>query len=396
MKSKNNILYIFHVSSIGGGSFCLLNMIKSLNTDLFNPIILLKNEGPLSIELTKLGATVVFDDWVSTVPYNKSILSLQSLKQYLRVILSMRRIWHRIKFLSPDIVHLNTMMMYPYSLLGHSFGAKVITHVREHWPENEHRLQLLIARRIIRKYSSCVIAINSVSNAIISNSRKNEIIYDWIDFSNRSNHYDFRTLFGSDYKSLKIFLFLGGIHNIKGSLEIFDVFSHDVDNENARLLVIGYENINKKKKIGIKRALLHKFNCYSYEEKALIIANNDDRIVFAPATYHVKSLIEQSYCSLSYFTIPHANMALSESVWLGKPVIAADTPEAREYSWNGKFALLFKMNSKNEFREKLMYTLNNKNLVETTPEAGLNHIHKMFDPKINSSKLHNVYLELIK
>lgn len=60
-------------------------------------------------------------------------------------------------------------------------------------------------------------------------------------------------------------------------------------------------------------------------------------------------IIQQCYCNLSYFTIPHANLALAEAQIMGCPSIAADNEEAREYSLNGQLSLLFAANDWDAF-----------------------------------------------
>jgi len=398
MQSKINILYIFHVSSIGGGSFCMLNMIKKLDRDLYNPIILLKNDGPLCVELERLGTTVILEKTISTVPYNKSIFNIISIKQIFSILKSLKKVKYWIKKTDAAIVHLNTMMMYPYAIPAHNLGTKVIIHVREHWPRSEHIVQFRIAKKIIQKYSDKIIAINETSKDIFRDSQNAQVIYDWIDFENRNEIVDFNKIFGNNYKGLKIFLFLGGIHNIKGSIEIFDVFLKKIHSKDVRLLVVGceskllvYQGLRK-----LKKMMLHYLNYYSYSDKAKLLAQKDDRIVFMSSTYQVKSLIEQSFCTVSFFTIPHANLPLAESIWLGKPSIAADTTEAREYSVNGNAALLFKMNSKDEFANMILYALSNEELINQNAIDARMTVRQKFDLVINSTLLNNIYNDLQK
>jgi len=397
MKSKTNILYVYHVSLIGGGSFCLFNIIKKLDRDLFDPFVLLKNEGPLCAELKKLGATVILERAISTVPYNKSLFNINSIKQIFSIFRSLKKVKYWIKETNADIVHLNTMMMYPYAIPASTLGKKVVIHVREHWPLSEHKIQYRIAQKTILRYSDKIIAINETSKQIVRRQQKAQVVYDWIDFGNRNDNVDFGKIFGKDYKSLKILLFLGGIHNIKGSLEIFDVFSKNVNSKDVRLLVVGCDNklLVYQGLRRIKKKILHFFNYYSYLDKAKLIAQKDDRIVFYPSTYHIKSLIEQSFCTVSFFTIPHANLSLAESIWLGKPSIAADTPEAKEYSANGKAALLFKMNSKEKFKDIILYALKNEKLINKNAIAGRKIIRKKFDIFNNSNLLNNIYKDII-
>lgn len=390
---KKNILYIFHVSSIGGGSFCLLNMVKMLDRELFNPIILLKKDGPLRFELEKLGATVYFEKTLSIVPYNCSIFKIGSLKQFFCVLLSINRVKYWIQKTNADIVHINTMMMYPYLLSANKLGKKVVIHIREHWPKDEHRFQLKLAQRVIRKYAVKIIAINETSANLIGLSDKTEIIYDWIDFENRDEKMNFVELFGSCVDELDIFLFLGGTIWLKGALEVVDVFSSKILSKNARLLVVGCDT-KELEFVGIRgflKKILGYFNYHTYTNRVKLLAQQDDRIIFIPSTYHVKSIIEQSFCVLSFFTIPHANLPIAESTWLGKPSISAFTPEAVEYGANSKGVLLFEMNKKSDFEAQIVYALNNKVLLTKLALEGSVAIKKKFDPNRNSEMLNKTY-----
>jgi glycosyltransferase involved in cell wall biosynthesis len=398
MKSKINILYIFHESVIGGGSFCLLNIIKELDKEYFNPIVLLKEHGPLSTELEKIGTTVYTEKSLSTVIYNDNIFKISSLRQIYGVLNSLTKVKFWIKKTDADIVHLNTMMMYPYLWPAYLSKKKTVIHMREHWPLDEHQLQLKIAKRIIGKYADKIVAINQTSASILEMPDKTEIIYDWIDFENRSDKIDFADLFGKDYKSYKILLYLGGINWQKGALEIIDFFYHKVLANNVRLLLLGsddkmivYSGIR-----GVVKKFLTKFNYYRYNDKVKMLAQKDSRIVFAPSTYHVKSLIEQSYCLISFFTIPHANLPLAEAVFLGKPAIAARTPEAIEYCNKGKSALLFEINNKNDFGEKLLFALQNQELINSKSKEGMIVVRDLFDPIRNSALIDKLYKSLEK
>jgi len=397
IKNKTNILYVFHVSSVGGGSYCLLNMVKRLDRELFNPIVLLKNHGPLCDELEKLGATVVLDNSISIVPYNSFVFSLDSLKLIYSMLFSLHRVEYWIKKTDADIVHINTMMMYPYLFLINKLGKKAVIHIREHWPKNEHKFQLNIALRIIKRYADKIIGINEQSAQIVDAPEKTTVIYDWIDFENRDEKIDFTKLFGPEYEKLKIFLFLGGTIWLKGPLEVIEVFSKYVTSKDARLLIVGCDTKELEFK-GIRgnvKKLLSLFNYNTYANKVKLLAQKDDRIVFIPSTYQIKSLIEQSFCMVSFFTIPHANLPIAESTWLGKPTISTYTPEAVEYSANCKASLLFEMNNKDDFKNKIQFALDNEELMCEYAQDGISVIREKFDPIINSSKLNNIYKCLI-
>lgn len=390
------ILYIHHVSVIGGASFCLLNIIKHLDKTIFQPIILLRDDGPLAKELIELGATVYFEESITSVLYNKSILRINAINKIIRIIKSLPLIKMWYKKIRPDIVHLNSMMLYPYLYPAHQLGIKTVLHMREHWPEGEHQIQLTLAKRCIKKFADKIAAINQTSADILGLNAKTTIIHDYISFADRNQPYNFETIFGEEYKKLKIFSFFGGTNWQKGALMVVDVFANHIPNNNIRLLVVG----GKSKEIvftgfrGKIKRILSRFNYYRYSDKVKHIAQQDDRIFFVPGTYQVKSIIEQSAAVVSSFSMPHANLTMAEASCLGTPSIAANTPEAKEYCNNGKTALLFEMNNKNDFIKKIQYFLENEDKVQRETKNDHDEMEHLFSPQTNNTLLLNLYLDL--
>ena len=396
MLDKIKILYIFHTSVIGGGSFCLLNIIKKLDKNNYTPIVLLKNNGPLSVELKKIGATVYFEKSISTVLYNKNIFKFRNIKLIYDILFSLPKIKKWLKKIEPDIFHLNTMMLYPYLIPASQLHIKTIVHVRENWPNDEHQIQFKLAKRFISKFADKIVAINQTSADILRLNYKTHVIHDYISFDDRSNDYDFKKLLGKDYQSLKIFTFFGGTNWQKGALQVVETFLNKIIDEDVRLIVVGgiNKNIVFKGLFGGVKKILSKIDYYRYNDKVKFIAQKDERIVFIPATHHVKSIIEQSQCIVSFFSIPHANLTMAEASCLGTPSIAADTPESKEYCNNGMSAVLFKMNNKKDFEEKINFFLQNIELIDAKAKIGIAKTKTMFHPGLNSSLLNNVYENL--
>ena len=77
---KRKILYMYHVSTVGGGSFCLLNILKAIDRTHVSPVVLLKQDGPLVAEIKALDIPVYFLSTLSTVPYNVSTFTPQKIK----------------------------------------------------------------------------------------------------------------------------------------------------------------------------------------------------------------------------------------------------------------------------------------------------------------------------
>lgn len=62
-----NVLFIYHTSSIGGGSYCLLNILKTLDRNNIKPVVLLRDKGPLVDEIQKYGIEVILFPLLRTI-----------------------------------------------------------------------------------------------------------------------------------------------------------------------------------------------------------------------------------------------------------------------------------------------------------------------------------------
>lgn len=385
------VLFVHQVSYIGGASYCLLNLLKAIDRDLFEPIVLLKNDGPLVEELQHLDISVDFMPDMTIAPYNMPLLRLYTLKGYSQVYKSRKAFRLMLEKINPDIVYFNNVLLYPYLRVSHEFGKKNVIHIREHWPLNEHKTQLAWLWEAVQHYADRVIAINQYSSQMVPEiSGKTSIVYDWIDFSDRYKEHNMKDLIGEDPKDLKIFLYAGGFQKIKGTIEVFKVFSK-YKKPNYRLLVLGGDiDSIYNDSLGRIKILLAKVGIKSPGMKMIEMMRNDANIIGVPGTYYIKDILEKCYCMLSFFTIPHANLALAESIIQQLPVIAAQTEEAEEYSINGKYALLFPFGDKEAFADSFICIEEHYESLKTALKQGSKEVALMFNKDINANKFNGV------
>lgn len=332
-------------STIGGGSYCLLNILREIDKSDIQPIACLASDGPLRMEIEKLGIEVVIFPKMAAIPYNRSLWSYSSVRAYWRVKQSSSSFKQLLNDKNIDVVYLNNMMIYKYLKPAKECGCKTILHCREHWPMDEHLTQLQWAQNAVYKYADELIAINNYSASIFP-KKKATIVYDWIDMDSRYESRPMCDILGEDASDKKVYLYTGGVQKIKGAVEVLSAFVNIITDKNARLLIVG---INPKGEIAWYKQLLSKIGIKSYYCRVMELIKTDSRIKCIPATYMLSHIIQQCYCNLSYFTIPHANLALAEAQIMGCPSIAADNEEAREYSLNGQLSLLFAANNWNAF-----------------------------------------------
>lgn len=388
------ILFMHQASSVGGGSYCLLNIIKELDRARFEPVVVLQSNGPLADELQKLGVEVVLFPQMMAIPYNHALTPL-NMRVYLKMHFSLRPFAELLKRINADILYLNNMMIYPYLKVAKERGMKTVIHVREHWPLNEHVKQLGWARKAVYTYADKLIAINHYSSSMFP-QKEATIVYDWIDMEDRYKPISMSDIFGEDMTDKKVLLYTGGFQQIKGSDYIVNAFSKGITGDEYRLLVLGAD-INKAIK-GWRhqmRSFLSLFGYNYYENNLRESIKTDSRIVCIPGVYELVDLVIQSYCFVSYFRIPHANLALAENIILGNPCIAADTEESREYSKDGQFAMLVKPNNPKEFATKLISFLEEREKWKESAQSGSKYLSELFNKDINIQKLNGALLALV-
>lgn len=382
-------------SSIGGGSYCLLNIIKAIDRNQFEPVVALLSEGPLADELRKLGVEVVIFRQMAAIPYNRGLLSRGSLMAYWRVQKSIPALKRMLTEKHIDVLYLNNMMLCRYLQPAKECGCKTVVHVREHWPLNEHKRQLEWARRCVYQYADKMIAINRYSASMFP-EKEATIVYDWIDMEGRYKPMPMSEIFGEDMTGKKVFLYMGGMQRIKGAFEVVKAFSDTVKDSNYRLLVMGFtKELSGKGMVGRIKMLMYRLSIPTYEYKVKMLIRKDSRIACMNGVYEIKDIVEQAYGMLSYFTIPHANLAMAESIILGTPVIAAKTEEAEEYSLNGKLASLFEMNNMMAFKQAIRdFIADDNQLRSALTKEEREMVTAMFSKERNIAVLNKTLSEL--
>ena len=387
------ILYVHHVSSIGGASFCLLNIIKGLDRSLYEPSVLLAKPGPLASKLEEQGISVYYMPSLTAIPYNKTLKSFRTIIGYLKVFKSRRKFKSFLEGRDFDIVYFNNMMLYPYlKVIGNK--CKAIVHVREHWPLEEHKNQLRKAQNDVTKYANQIVTISKFSASMFPEcAHKCTVVHDWISFDDRHKAFDFNELFGEDVSGKKIYLYTGGSHWTKGALEVVQTFTSHIKDRNSRLLILGInkkEKRNKSFKDKLKSSFLFR-NTVDYQQNLLSLVSADNRIKTLPSIYEIADIMKDVYCNLSYFTIPHANLTLAECILVGTPSVAARTSESMEYSDEGKLSVLYDFKDIQAFEKAIDYLNNNYEIIKRQIEEGNCIIKEMFSPESNLLLLNTAY-----
>jgi len=184
-----NILFISHSSELGGAERSLLDLLKKINRDKFNPIVVTPNKGSLSAELKKINIQNYcrfIDHWF---PFYESY----GAKHFFKFISGLRgRIWsisHLIEKHNIDIIYTNTIMPIDGALAAKKHSIPHIWHIREYPSGNKDIKGYFPYPNIIINYLSKNIITNSknlqskVKSKFIK--RPINVVYNGIDTRNQ-------------------------------------------------------------------------------------------------------------------------------------------------------------------------------------------------------------------
>ena len=376
------ILFIHQSSEIGGGSYCLLNVVKALDKSMWEPVVALKSHGPLEEELRKMDVVVVLFPQMTGIPYNLP-LSPRNILTYWYIKDSEKACEELLKREQIDVLYLNNMMIAPYLRPAKRVGCKTVMHVREHWPLDEHKKQLEWVRKIVYENCDRLIALNQYSASIFPKMEAT-IVYDWIDMGSRYQPMPMNDIFDEDMKGKKVYLFTGGIQPIKGALQVLTAFVNEIKDTDARLLCLGLNpQVETESLRGKVKFLLTKIGYYTYNWKVKRLIERDNRIKVIHSIYMLADIMQQCFCNLSYFTIPHANLAMAEAEIMGLPSVAALNEEALEYSLNGQCAELYESNNYSSFVKAIKNMCDNYESYKSIIKEKAQIIANKFDKESN-------------
>jgi len=335
---KQRILYVDQTAALGGGELALLSLIKQLDRNRFEPIVILFQDGPFVEKLQGLCEVHVVLLDASVQEFRKDAIGIRSVLNFEKLKISLAYLGNlvrTIRRLRPDIIHTNSLKA---DLLG-GLAAKLlriplIWHVRDRIADDYLPPRTVkVFRRLCRILPNYVIA-NSQSTL------ETLFLPAGKPFSVISSGFDVERIrdLGSQQDSLPQTMRDGGTVNIgivgrispwKGQ-EIFALAIAEV----------------RKEFPGIKAPIIGAalFGEQEFETKLHDIVHNlalDDVIQFQGFQSDVASAIAQLHMLIHASVIPEPlGQVIAQGMAAGKPVVATRGGGASEIVQDGVTGLL--------------------------------------------------------
>ena len=389
------ILFIHHGNILGGAPLSLLYLARELER-LPNIELEIVCHAPQTRDFFAKNLKSPVNLWGDPLMFFGKILigwsylnSSQSYKLFFSAMFHMPiSIWKQFRLIrqrQPDIVHLNSAVLFSSAIAARLAGFPVVWHIRE--PLQGGLYRQYIIGKIIRTLASAVIAISEVEARRLGENQhgKVKVIYNPINIEKlQIDLYDpiveKQKLGLTEFN--KLIVSLGGVNPRKGTLELVDAMQYT--DAQTRLLIAG-------------PPLLPNYVNGSYEEKVRnIIANlPPNKVLFVGNLEDIVPLL--AACDVLVFagTKPHFPRPVFEAWFMKKPVVVFKMDGISNQVEHGQDGIVVNEINGEALGKALTELLETPALMRKFGEAGKVKAERFCNPTSSAKQVRNVYDEIL-
>ncbi len=361
------ILYLNHVSYLGGAEIALLNLLEHLNCGRYTPVVLAP-AGELAEAVRRLDVR-----WVQ-------IPVLDGLNRY-----TLPRFLSRLPLLTacvrrerPTLLHANTNFTAEYAgVLARGLKLPTVGHIRDIEPFGR------LGRWTIRQ-NTCLIAISGAVQRFLLDeqapARQIVRVYDGVDL----RHYQPNEAPTGRQTNVVIGI-VGQIGRRKGHLVLFEAFRNLTTAYPAlRLWVVGQEPA-------------HSHEHYTEELRRYVDTYHlEDRITFWGFHADIPALLAQlDLVVLPSLQEPFGKIVI-EAMAMGKPVVASSVGGVPEIVEHGKTGLLIPPDNTDALRQALEQLVLNPDMRCKMGQVGQKRVRHLFSLQHHVQAIERVYATMLR
>jgi len=368
---KIKILFIFHSSAMLGAERSLLLLLKNIDRDYFDQIVVLPTSGPLKRKIEYLNIKtykVRSPWWVNGGERNVIWTILRLGYNIIREVIALIRLYKIIKREKIDVIYTNTIVNFSGAIISRITQKPHIWHIREILPGNPD-LHFFLPYKILFKF------ISRFSNVVITNScatadqfqstisnEKIKVIYNAVDLDEFKNVFSFPNINGiktTDY----VVAVIGSLQKRKAqddAIKAIKIVKETIPN--IKLLIVGEGN--KK----IKDYLKHLAFKLDVSDNVIFTGYRDD----VPAILHHCNLL-----LVPSWSEPFGRVVI-EAMAAGIPVIGADSGGVKEIVEDGLNGYLVSPKDPIKIAEKIIYLFHHPKLAKKMGNEGRKIVKEKF------------------
>ena len=364
------ILYLNHVSKMGGAEENLFSLIKSLDRKKYTPILICQEDGELPQRLKKIDVEARY---LKMRGWRKGKFFLINLVTVIKLLIFIKR--NNIRLL-----HINPYRLAPYGALAAKL-AKIPSILSIHDFVDKSKIK----RFLINRADKIIVVSDSIGKVFNSRNDKVRIIYNGINFS----IFDKMIKGESIKKELAItngtYLvgMVGQITPWKGHQDFLAAAAEVLKKKPfVRFLIVGDALFNKELSIEKLREISRQYKI-------------DSHVIFTG----LRKDIPQIIAGLDILVLPSRQepfgRVILEAMAMGKPVIATDCGGPAEIITSGQTGMLVPVKRPDLLAKAIIRLLSNPTERERLARAGYDMVKNRFDLQKQVDKVTDLYEQVL-
>ncbi|WP_319468917.1 glycosyltransferase family 4 protein [uncultured Pseudodesulfovibrio sp.] len=391
-----NILFVAHSNAaIGGAPKSLTHLVKNIPTDQCDCTIACHTQEVADRLGTSGAKTVVWGRQptfygkiaIGWSPINSFSLVWRLVKECACLPLTILKQIRRMKELSPDIVHLNSSVLFHSAIAARWLGIPVIWHIRE---SGERSLRRTLCGKLINALASSIICISEAERTTLglTDSPKAHVVYNPVDFTaldpTRFDKTTERRKLGVENNDF-LLLTLGGANPRKGAAEILEAAA--LLPENVKVVFAGPPLPDQDNQAQ---------GSFMTQLRALQNALSPQRVISVGNVTDVAPLL--AACDVLVFAgkTPHFPRPVYEAWAMKKPVIAFDTPGMDENVEHGVDGLMATPHTGKGLASAISRLIDDPDLASPMGQAGHAKSQRRMNPITGANTVFRIYTDIIK
>jgi len=380
MNLKKKILFFHHSGNLGGAPKSLSYLIKELDKNIYDPFLVMINNGPGEKLFRELNIPVFVDKKIK--PFWGSEGSGMNWKIFIKNFLGYFSTYFRakkiIKEINPDIIHLNTTCFFPVAMAAKKINSniKIISHVRE-------PLLKTFPGKILRYmnflYVDRFVSISKFDESTIKHKQNSWVVYNSVDF----NEFDINCRTKNFRNELKIaddeilVTYLGRIIYQNGLEFLIEAAKLLKDNSKIKFAITGFTSEDEK-----------------YQNKIKKESSGIPNLIQVPFRKDTPDIISSSDIIVFPSVVPHFARSVIEAAAMGKPSIASNIGGPAELIVNDETGLLVPPQNSKALVDAIKYLVDDKPLRISMGIKACELAKERYDSKVNAQKVFKLYKDI--
>lgn len=389
---KNKILFVHHLPVIGGATKSLLQLCVSLKSKDFVVEVLFFHESgnaykifnEHNIKCHYFSSGKVFQHaYGAYIP----LFQFKFYRLFLSFFLAMASIIpsiNIIKKIKPDLVYLNTSLLFPVAIASKFLSIKNIWHIREQLHDGNFGIRKFLLIQMIKFFPNKVLVISETNKKALK-LKNSTLIYNSVKVNKENNFIEKNKC---NLNNQFTITFLGGNVKSKGGDLIVQAFTKLLKkHDNIKLIYAGFFRHEKSKKLN------------KIEKNVYKILNENrkiqKKIAFTGALENINPILKDTSVLVWPATTPHFSRPIIEAMMFGKIVLGTDYPSTREVIDENISGFLCKPEA-NDIKKKLDYIIKNFKSLEFIQKNSQKKALRLFNHEKNINKNIKIIKEIIK